>query len=157
MYIYYMCLYVSSCVYVHMYIYIYIILYIIYTYICIMASQKYHVPSKHHWQIVTRWRMLRQKKKQKAYQIRKLSFNCLIGRQRLIREASHRERCRSAVSVYPLGTSLLTILVSDRHLLLGCSVKLQDDCVNTWLTITRLSTQFYNSIEHQSSTLDIYL
>ena len=87
--------------------------------------------------------------KKKVYQIRKQSFNCLIGRQRLIREASHRERCRSAVSVYPLGMSLLTILA----VFLGFSVKLQDDCVNmTWLTTTRLSTQFY-TVLHSSTLL----
>jgi hypothetical protein len=83
----------------------------------------------------------------------KQSFNCLIGRQRLIREASHRERCRSAVRVYPLGMSLLTILA----VFLGFSVKLQDDCVNmTWLTITRLSTQFY-TVLHFYSTPIVYV
>ena len=91
--------------------------------------------------------------KKQVYQIRKQRFNCLIGRQRLIREASHRERCRSAVRVYPLGMSLLTILA----VFLGFSVKLQDDCVNmTWLTITRLSTQFY-TVLHFYSTPIVYV
>ena len=138
--------------YTHIYIYtVYINILCVYTYIYrYMYVYIYRgfakVPSKHHWQTVQN-NML-----QKLFQIQKQSFNCLIGRQRLIRKASHRKRCRSAVSLYPPGTSPLTILVV--LCFLGFSAKLQDDCVNTtWLWITKLS-QFYTSVQHPSSTLD---